>query len=73
MNKADYSIVIERLPDGEGGGYVAHVPDLPGCMSDGSTDIEALENVHDAIDAWIDQARKMGRAVPKPTRQRLYA
>ena len=73
MNRADYAIVIEPLPTEEGGGYVATVPDLPGCMSDGSTDIEALENVHDAIDAWIDQARKMGRAVPKPTRQRLYA
>jgi predicted RNase H-like HicB family nuclease len=73
MSKADYSIVIDRLPDDEGGGYVARVPDLPGCMSDGATDIEALENVHDAIDAWLEQAKQMGRAIPTPTRQRLYA
>ena len=73
MSKADYSIVIERLPKAEGGGFVAYVPDLPGCMSDGATDVEALENVHDAIDAWIDQARRMGRPVPRPTRQRAYA
>lgn len=73
MNKADYSIIIEPLPDHEGGGYVATVPDLPGCMSDGSTDVEALENVHDAIDAWIEQARRLGRPIPDPTRQRRYA
>lgn len=73
MGKADYSIVIERLPEDEGGGYVATVPDLPGCMSDGSTDVEALENVHDAIDAWIAEASRMGRPIPEPTRQRRYA
>ena len=73
MSKAEYSIVIERLPDEDGGGYVARVPDLPGCMSDGATDIEALENVHDAIDAWLERARQMGRPIPVPTRQRLHA
>ena len=31
--KLEYALRIERLPDIEGGGYVATVPDLPGCMS----------------------------------------
>ena len=73
MTSADYAIIIEPLPKDEGGGYVATVPDLPGCMSDGETDVEALENVHDAIACWIDEARRLGRAVPQPTRQRRYA
>ncbi len=69
----DYTVIVERLPDSEGGGFIARVLDLPGCMSDGDTDIEALENAHDAITAWIDCARQMGRPVPHPTAQRVYA
>lgn len=70
---SDYAIIIEPLSEEEGGGYLATVPDLPGCMSDGETDVEALENVHDAITCWIDEARRLGRVVPQPTRQRRYA
>ena len=33
--KLEYAVRIERLADG--GGYLATVPDLPGCMSDGET------------------------------------
>lgn len=68
-----YAIIIEPLSEEEGGGFLASVPDLPGCMSDGETDAEALENVHDAIACWIDEARRLGRAIPQPTRQRRYA
>ncbi len=32
-----YTVVIKALSDEDGGGYVATVPDLPGCMSDGET------------------------------------
>ncbi len=73
MDRPDYTVVIERLPDDEGGGYVATVPDLPGCMSDGDTDLKALENVHDAIQAWIARALEMGRPIPAASRQRRYA
>lgn len=73
MDRADYSVVVERLPDEDGGGFVAYVPDLPGCMSDGDTDVQALENAHDAIEAWIAEATALGRPIPVPTRQRAYA
>jgi predicted RNase H-like HicB family nuclease len=73
MNRPDYRIVLEPLPDSEGGGYMATVPDLPGCISDGATDIEALENAHDAIRVWIERAVEMGRDIPKPTPVRIYA
>jgi len=39
-------------PD-EGGWYVAEVPSLPGCISQGRTRDEALENVKDAIQGWL--------------------
>jgi antitoxin HicB len=49
-----------------GGGFLAIAPDLPGCMSDGWTQREALANLHDAIAEWIADAREMGRSVPEP-------
>jgi predicted RNase H-like HicB family nuclease len=66
--KLDYPVVIEPLPLEEGGGFIAAVPDLPGCMSDGETPEEALTNVRDAIAAWIEEARALGRAIPAPSR-----
>ncbi len=63
----EYSVHIGRLPISEGGGFIAVVPDLPGCISDGETEHEALDNVQGAIQDWIECARSMGREVPKPT------
>ncbi len=67
MRAPDYSIVIEPLSAEDGGGFLATVPDLPGCMSDGSSREEAVRNIEDAIEMWLDQARSMGRAIPEPT------
>ncbi len=64
----DYKVVIELLPEEEGGGYLATVPELPGCMSDGATRAEALTNVEDAIATWLFCARKMGTPIPEPKR-----
>jgi predicted RNase H-like HicB family nuclease len=66
MNPPAYKIVIEPLSQADGGGFLATVPELPGCMSDGETPAEALSNVEDAIATWIHAARKMGRAIPQP-------
>jgi antitoxin HicB len=52
----EYAVRIEPLADIDGGGYLATVPDLPGCMSDGETPKEALKNVQDAISSWIEAA-----------------
>jgi antitoxin HicB len=51
MRKLDYPVIIEPLAAENGGGFVAIVPDLPGCMSAGETAEEALANVRDAIAA----------------------
>jgi len=73
MTPFDYAVVIERLPDSDGGGYVAYVPDLPGCMSDGSSREDAARNVQDAIACWIEAATELGRPIPHPTSQRRFA
>ena len=55
------------------GGYLATVPDLPGCMSDGESREQAAHNVGDAIAAWIEEARALGRTVPAPSRKLAVA
>ena len=48
--------------------WIAEVPDLEGCVSDGDSPEEALQNVKDAINAWINTAKKNGWSVPLPTK-----
>jgi antitoxin HicB len=73
MTKLEYPIVVEPLPNEEGGGFLATVPDLPGCMSDGDTPEQAVSNVQDAIASWIEAAHDLGHAVPKPSRHLALA
>lgn len=61
MGKSEYAILIEALSDEDGGEFLASVPDLPGCMSDGETRAEAARNVEDAIDSWMEEAIETGR------------
>ena len=51
-------------PDKEDGGWVAEVPSLPGCISGGATPEEALRNIRDAMESWIDAAQASGMEVP---------
>lgn len=68
MTQLTYPIVIEILPPEDGGGFLALVPDLPGCMSDGESPEEAVANVQDAINSWIEAANDLGHPIPKPSR-----
>ncbi|OAF05483.1 hypothetical protein AYJ54_00830 [Bradyrhizobium centrolobii] len=67
----DYAVTIRPLSAADGGGFVALVPDLPGCMSDGETPQEALANAQDAIASWIEAAHELGGPIPEPTREDL--
>ncbi len=51
-------------PDPEDGGWVAEVPSLPGCISQGDTKAQAIENIRDAIEVWVEGARSVGMPVP---------
>ncbi len=63
---SEYPFIIRHLSNEEGGGYLIEFPDLPGCMSDGDTIEQAINNGQDAVDAWIAAAREMNRHIPKP-------
>lgn len=64
MKALEYPVIISPLTPEDGGGFLATVPDLPGCMSDGETPEEALQNVQDAIASWIEAADDQGMSVP---------
>jgi antitoxin HicB len=66
MRKLEYSVLVEPLSEDDGCGFIATVPDLPGCMSDGETPAEALAIIEDAIAVWIEAAGDMGHPVPQP-------
>jgi antitoxin HicB len=67
----EYAVRIERLAESDGGGYLATVPDLPGCMSDGETPEEALKNVQEAIASWIEAAKEQRMEIPRPPLKQL--
>ena len=46
-----FKVIIE---DGEDGWYVVEVPALPGCISQGKTKKEALENIKEAIELYLE-------------------
>ena len=73
MARLEYAVILMPLAEEDGGGFVATVPDLPGCMSNGDTPEAALREVQDAIAAWIEAAVSMGRAVPRPSPDRRIA
>ena len=58
-----YAVVIEKT----GTGYSAYVPDLPGCVSVGSTREEMDRNIREAIDLYLDELREQGAAIPTPS------
>jgi len=51
--------------------FIAEVPELPGCMSDGKTHADAIKNVQLIIEEWIETAKKLGRKIPKPKGRKL--
>ena len=53
--------------------FVAEVPELPGCMAHGIDYDNALSNIKEAIELWIDTAKKYGDPIPKPKGRLMYA
>ena len=67
MAKIDeYQVTLSALSEADGGGFLAEVFELPGCIADGDTKEEALTNISDAIESWIETATVEGRSIPEP-------
>jgi predicted RNase H-like HicB family nuclease len=57
----------------EDNAVIAEVPELPGCMADGQSYNEALQNIQVVINEWIETANSLGRPVPSPKGKLMYA
>jgi predicted RNase H-like HicB family nuclease len=66
-----YEIIV--FWSSEDNAFVAEVPELPGCMSDGKTYQEALSNAEKIIEEWMETATKLGRPIPEPKGRLAYA
>ena len=53
--------------------FIVEVPELPGCMADGTTYEEAIANAQSVVQEWIDTARSLGRPIPEPKGKLAYA
>lgn len=62
----EYRVILEAEPTG---GYAVWVPALPGCVSQGETVEEALANVREAIQCYVESALKHGEALPDESSQ----
>lgn len=61
MKQNTYRVLLNREPEG---GYTVTVPTLPGCITYGETLDEAVENVKEAIELYIESLRSHNEPVP---------
>ena len=66
-----YEIIIYWSSEDET--FIAEVPELPGCMSDGKTYEEAILNIGQVAKIWIEVATEEGREIPEPKGKLFYA
>lgn len=66
-----YEIIIYWSSEDDA--FIAEVPELPGCMADGSTYQAALANAEVIIREWMETACEIGRAIPEPKGRLVYA
>ena len=68
-----YNYEIILYWSNEDNAFIAEVPELPGCMADGKTRIDALKNAETVISEWIETAAALGRDIPTPAGSLYYA
>jgi predicted RNase H-like HicB family nuclease len=55
------------------GGYFVKIPDLPGCLTQGETIEEALKNIKEAKELWLESAFEDKAEIPLPADERGYS
>ncbi len=68
-----YKYAIEIFHSEEDGGYIAVVPELPGCSAFGETEEEALGEVKLAMKLWLETAKNEGKNIPQPHGKELLS
>lgn len=67
-----YSRRLELIVESDGTHYwIASIEELPGCRTDGKTCAEAILNLDDAFDLYIEAKLEWDSPIPKPTRPKV--
>ncbi len=66
-----YEIILYWSEEDQG--FIAEVPELPGCAADGETYQEALQNVQIIMQEWIETAEELGHPIPEPRGRLMFA
>ena len=66
-----YEMIIYWSEEDEA--FLVEVPELPGCMADGETYQEAVQNAEIIIQEWIETAREIGKPIPEPKGRLIFA
>ena len=64
----DFNVFIEQDEDGI---YVVECPTLPGCISQGKTRSEAIENIKDAIEGYLESLKKENEPIPPSIQEEI--
>ncbi len=73
FDPVDYAVLVEPLTQDDGGGFFARIPALPGCVGDGETEQEAIDDVRKAALEWAATAVAHGDPLPAPVPYSLQA
>ncbi len=57
-----YKTIFEPAPEG---GYTVYVPSLPGCVSEGDSYSEALDNIREAMSLYLETLKERGKSMPR--------
>jgi len=71
MKYVEMNHSVQVKPDGKG--FVATIPDLPGCVSQGDTYEEVFVMILDAKKAWIESAISEGESIPEPSEDKKFS
>ena len=63
-----YRVIIEQDEDGM---FVVEVPSLPGCISQGKTREEALENIKEAVELYLESLKDYNEPIPLPIEEEI--
>jgi predicted RNase H-like HicB family nuclease len=71
MTESKYKMAIHWSEQDKA--FLVEVPELAGCMADGETREAAIKNANKVIRQWIETAKSLGREIPEPRGQLVYA
>ncbi len=63
-----FRVLVEQDEDGM---FAAECPSLPGCVSQGSSRDEALDNIRDAIKGYLESLKKHNEPLPPPIQEEI--